>query len=58
MARFRRWLEDKLPWYDPAEERERKAHSAQLAQQVEASRLSAARTKLDYQAYADRLRRS
>lgn len=56
-ARFRRWVEDVLPWYDPKVEREHRAYTADLQKRGAAAIRSAEQVREDYRKAGNRMTR-
>ena len=57
-ARFRRFVETVLPWYDPAAEREHRQQTAALERRLDRIVPKVEQLRRDYQAMDRRLKRS
>lgn len=55
-ARFRRFIEDVLPWYDPAAERKHRAETAALAARLNRAQPIVENIRRDYAEMDKRLR--
>lgn len=56
VARFRRFVEDVLPWYDPVAERKHRAQTAALAERLHQTEPLVERIRRDYVEMDKRLR--